>query len=537
MKRLFSAAVMLLVCLASGAQSKNFTMGKWIEIQSAILKELGEHYVDSLPVDRMEKVGVKAMLANLDPYTVYVPEEETENFRMMISNTYGGVGAIIYKPELQGNVIVNEPYENSPAHKGGLEAADEILEIDGVPVAGLSVQECSSRMKGTAGTSVTLLVKKVRSGEMKTLRIVREKIHFPDIEYAGIIAPGTGYIALSGFTPGLSQSFRKELAQLRSKGMKKLVLDLRGNGGGLLQEAVELVGCFVPKGSLVVTSRGQGMSGEYSYKTSAAPFDLSLPIIVLVDSQSASASEIVAGALQDMDRATIMGQRTFGKGLVQSIRPLPYGGQLKLTSAKYYIPSGRCVQIKDYSHRKDDGSVGNIPDSLTSVFHTLAGREVRDGGGITPDVLLKERNYSRLTYAVVGYQVIEHYALEYCRRHASIPSATDFHFDDFDDFVEFASKREFDYRSSAKTYFDAMRDSLKKENPDPETLELLSALEKKIDLSKEEALRRNKDELIPFIEEEIVVRYLFHRAAFAIRLRYDDELRQALQSPEISVIK
>jgi carboxyl-terminal processing protease len=229
-----------------------------------------------------------------------------------------------------------------------------------------------------------------------------------------------------------------------------------------------------------------------------------------------------------------MGQRTFGKGLVQSILPLPYGGQLKITTAKYYIPSGRCVQIKDYAHRRDDGSVGNIPDSLTSVFRTLSGREVRDGGGITPDVLLKRKDYSRIVYALSGWQVFEHYALEYVKTHASIPETGKFHFDEYDDFVEFASKQEFDYRSGAKTYFDAMRDSLKRESPDPETLELLEALDRKVNLSKEEALRRAKDELIPFIEEEIVIRYRFHRAGMEIRLRYDDELREALNSPRIN---
>jgi len=533
MKPCLVAAALLLSATVSFSQSKDFTMGKWIEIQSAILKELGRSYVDSLPVDRMEKVGVNAMLANLDPYTVYVPEEEGDNFQMMISNTYGGVGAIIYKPKLDEGVLINEIYEGSPAHKGGLECGDVILTIDGESVVGLNVAECSSRMKGTAGTQVHFLVEKVRGGGQKEIVVTREKIHLPDMQYAGMLDDKTAYIALSGFTPGLAAEVRSALVSLRKQGMKELVLDLRSNGGGLLQEAVEMVGLFVPKGSLVVNSRGKDKDEERTYKTQSAPFDVNLPLIVLVDSQSASASEIVAGALQDMDRATIMGQRTFGKGLVQSIRPLPYGGQLKITTAKYYIPSGRCVQIKDYAHRREDGSVGNIPDSLTSVFRTVSGREVRDGGGITPDVVLKRRDYSRIVYALSGWQVIDHYALEYVKKHASIPPTGQFHFDEYEDFVDYASKQEFDYRSTAKTYFDAMRDSLKKENPDPETLQLLEALEKKVDMSKEEALRRAKEELLPFIEEEIVVRYRFQKAGMEIRLRYDDELREALKSPRI----
>lgn len=533
MKKVLLAAALLLGATASFSQSRDFTMGKWIEIQSAILKELGRSYVDSLPVDRMEKVGVNAMLANLDPYTVYVPEEEGDNFQMMISNTYGGVGAIIYKPKLDEGVLINELYENSPARKSGFEAGDVILSIDGESVAGLNVSECSSRMKGPAGTQVRFLVEKVRGGGQKEIVVTREKIHLPDMQYAGMLDEKTAYIALSGFTPGLAAEVRSALVSLRKQGMKELVLDLRSNGGGLLQEAVEMVGLFVPKGTVVVNSRGKDKDEERTYKTESAPFDLNLPLIVLVDSQSASASEIVAGALQDLDRATIMGQRTFGKGLVQSIRPLPYGGQLKITTAKYYIPSGRCVQIKDYAHRREDGSVGNIPDSLTSVFRTVSGREVRDGGGITPDVLLKRKDYSRIVYAVTGWQVIDHYALEYVKTHASIPPAQQFHFEDYEDFVAFASKQEFDYRSSAKTYFDAMRDSLKKEHPDAETLALLDALEKKVNMSKEDALRQAKEELIPFIEEEIVIRYRFHRDGMLIRLRYDDELKEALNSPRI----
>ena len=535
MKKVLIAAVLLLCATASSfAQSRDFTLGKWIEIQSAILKELGRSYVDSLPVDRMEKVGVNAMLANLDPYTVYVPEEEGDNFQLMISNTYGGVGAIIYKPKLDEGVLINEIYEGSPAHKGGLESGDVILTIDGESVVGLTVSQCSSRMKGTAGTQVHFLVEKVRGGGQKEITVTREKIHLPDLQYAGMLDEKTAYLALSGFTPGLTDEVRSALVSLRKQGMKELVLDLRSNGGGLLQEAVEMVGLFVPRGSLVVTSKGKEKQEDTVYKTASAPFDVNLPLIVLVDSQSASASEIVAGALQDMDRATIMGQRTFGKGLVQSIRPLPYGGQLKITTAKYYIPSGRCVQIKDYAHRREDGSVGNIPDSLTSIFRTVSGREVRDGGGITPDVLLKRRDYSRILYALSGWQVIDHYALEYVKTHASIPPVRQFHFDEYEDFVAFAAKQEFDYRSSAKTYFDAMRDSLKKENPDPETLGLLEALEKKVDVSKEEALRRAKEELVPFIEEEIAVRYYFQKAGMEIRLRYDDELREALKSPRIN---
>ena len=400
MRKSIICILLLAVSLQAGAQSKSFKLGKWTEIHSAIVKELNRAYVDSLPVDRIERAGIDAMLSNLDPYTVYVPEEENEDLRMMINKSYGGIGAVIYKPDPQGNVIINEPYKDSPAWEAGLRAGDEIMTIDGVSVKGFTSAECSEKMRGTPGTKVVFKVKKVHTGEIKDIKITRRTIHLPDIQYAGMVAPHTGYILQSGFTEGVGEQMRKAVEQMRKGGqLDTLVLDLRGNGGGLLSEAVDIVSIFVPKGSVVVTAKGREAGSSYTNRTTKAPLDTAIPLIVLVDSGSASASEIVSGALQDLDRAIIIGTRTFGKGLVQSIRPLPYGGQLKMTSAKYYTPSGRCVQAIDYSHRNEDGSVGHIPDSLTHEFKTAMGRTVRDGGGITPDIEVKPRDYSRLTYS------------------------------------------------------------------------------------------------------------------------------------------
>jgi len=532
-KNLAILALLLAAAPIVSAQTKSFQLGKWTEIQSAVLKELNRSYVDSLPVDRIERAGMDAMLEALDPYTIYIPKEENEDLQMMINKTYGGIGAIIYKPDTDGNVIINEPYEDSPAQKYGLVCGDEILSIDGVSTHGLTSAQSSEKMRGEAGTKVLFKVKKLRTGDTVDVTVVREKIHISDITYSGMLDKETGLIVQTGFTEGVSEEVRKEVVRLKKEGMKKLVLDLRGNGGGLLSEAVDIVSIFVPKGSLVVTAKGRANGANYTCVTNKAPVDTKLPVVVLINSTSASASEIVAGALQDMDRATIMGQRSYGKGLVQSIRHLPYGGQLKITTAKYYTPSGRCVQAIDYSKRNEDGSVGHVPDSLTHEFKTAHGRTVRDGGGITPDVVLKPMEYSRLVYSVVNYGIVEQYALEYVRKHESIPALEDFHLEDYEDFVQFAKDKEFDYRSGAKTYFDWMKEQIKKDGLEEETADELAALEKSLDMDKETFLRLKKDEIVPFIEQEIVVRYYFQKAGVQYMIRYDDELRQALASPLI----
>ena len=539
MKRivLFFTAVAVF-SLGANAQSKDFSLGKWVEVNNAILKELNRSYVDSLQVGRIERAGIDAMLEALDPYTVYIPEEEQENFQMMLNSAYGGVGAIIYKPDVQGNVIINEPYEGSPAALAGLRCGDEVVAIDGQSAAGLTSAECSEKMRGKPGTTVVLTVKKLRAGEswkagqVLEVPVVRKRIVLPSMEYAGMLNEADGYIFLSKFTEGVGQDIRDAYKELKTKGMKRLVLDLRGNGGGIMGEAVNIVSLFIPKGSVVVSAKGKA-STEQVYKTTTDPIDTEIPIVVLVDNASASASEIVSGALQDYDRATIIGTRTYGKGLVQSIRPLPYDGQLKLTTAKYYTPSGRCVQAIDYSHRNEDGSVGHIPDSLTHAFTTAHGRTVRDGGGITPDFIVKPHKYSRLTYSLVYSGVIEQYALDYVRAHETIPALGDFHFTDYEEFIAFAKDKEFDYRSSARALFDEMKKSLEEDGLTEALSGELNALQKSLEMDKETFLRLKKEEIVPFIEEEIAVRYYFQQAGIRVRLRYDDQLHEALKQPAI----
>ena len=520
----------------ASAQSKNFKLGQWTEIHNSVIKELNRSYVDSLPLDRIMRAGIDAMLDELDPYTVYIPEEENENLQMMLSNTYGGIGAIIYKKK-DGNVIINEPYYGSPAQKNGLSCGDEILEIDSLPTKGLETKESSDKMKGKPGTTVVFKVRKVRSGDTLDIPVVRERIHFPDIEYSGMLDDSTGYILQSGFTENVSSELRQKFLDLKKQGMKRLVLDLRGNGGGLMSEAINIVSLFVPKGSLVVSSKGNTEDSKMEYRTTQEPIDTEIPIIVLIDSASASSSEIVAGALQDMDRATIMGVRSYGKGLVQSIRPLAYNGQMKVTTAKYYTPSGRCVQAIDYAHRNDDGSVGHIPDSLTREFRTASGRIVRDGGGITPDVAIASPSYSRLVYALVLGGVLDQYVIDFARRHESIAPADEFHFsdEDFEDFIRFAKTQEFDYRSSAKTLYDQMKKELEKDGLAEAMSEELEAMGKALEMDKEKFIRLKKNEIIPFIEEEIATRYWFQEAGVKSRLRYDRQLRKALEEPMIAI--
>ena len=492
---IFLTAALLAAGLTASAQSKDFKLGQWTEIHSSIIKELNRSYVDTLPVDKVFRAGIDAMLEQLDPYTVYIPEEENDDLQMMLSKTYGGIGAIIHKKK-EDNVVINEPYFGSPAHKNGLQCGDEILEIDGVSTKGLETKESSDRMKGKPGTKVVFKVKKVRTGDTLDVTITRERIHFPDIEYSGMLDDTTGYILQSGFTEGVSQQIKDRFLKLKSQGMKRLVLDLRGNGGGLMGEAINIISLFVPKGSVAVSSKGLEESSRREYKTQSEPIDITTPIIVMIDGGSASASEIVSGGLQDLGRATIMGKTSFGKGLVQSIRPLPYNGQMKVTTAKYYTPSGRCVQ----------------------------------GIGVTPDVEIDVPSYSRLVYSLVLGGVIDQYVLKFAREHDSIAAVDDYHFSDadFEDFISFAKTQDFDYRSSAKATFDKMKKELEEDGLAEVMSSELAALEKALEMDKERFIRLKKDEIIPFIEEEIATRYWFQEAGVKIRLRYDRQLKEAM---------
>nr|MCR4765868.1 S41 family peptidase [Bacteroidaceae bacterium] len=371
-------------------ESHDFQIAKNLDVFNSIIKELDMFYVDTLNADKTIREGIDNMLYSLDPYTVYYPEDDRDELEQMLRNKYGGIGSVITWNEELKRSVISEPYEGMPAAEVGLKVGDILMEFDGVDLKGKDNQQVSEMLRGDAGTSFTLKVQ--RPGEKKLLSfdIVRKYIELPLIPYYAKMENGIGYINLSTFSGNPSKEFKRVFQELKAQGINALVVDLRGNGGGLLDEAIEIANFFVPKGQTLVTTRGKTKQASDTYKTLRDPLDLDIPIAVLVNSGTASSSEILAGSLQDLDRAVIIGSRTYGKGLVQTTRPLPYGGTIKLTTSKYYIPSGRCVQAIDYSHRNTDGSVGRIPDSLTTVFHTAAGREVRDGGGVNPDIVVEQ---------------------------------------------------------------------------------------------------------------------------------------------------
>lgn len=512
------------------AQSADFNMARSLEIQNNILKELVNGFVDSVSVEKLVNTGINAMLGSLDPYTEYIPEEDEQNIELLTTATYGGIGAIIKKLDTTG-VIISQPYIGSPAVKYGLEPGDVILEIDGEDVMPLNAGECSSRMKGEPGTSVSFLVRKGRSGKTQQLEVVRERIHIPDVSYSGILKDTIGYIKIDGFTVNGSEDVRKAVVSLKEKGAKRLILDLRGNGGGLLDEAVEIVSLFVPKGTLIVTQKGRiNVGADMEYRTKSEPVDTLIPLMVLVNSGSASSSEIVTGAVQDLDRGLVAGTRTYGKGLVQAIRPVGYNGTMKMTIAKYYTPSGRCVQAIDYSHRNSDGSVGYVPDSLKKAFKTRLGRTVYDGGGITPDSVITSTPYSRIAVSLVMNDIINDYAIKYYTEHASIPPVRDFSLTDeqYGDFVKYAVSRDFDSRSGAQVLMEDLLKSAKQEELDEYIKVEAEALKSKLSISKEQMLLLKKDEIQPLVEEEIANKYYFTPGRVEAIIKSDSQLQKAV---------
>ncbi len=530
-------AAAVLLSLSLNAQSSDFKTAKNLEIQYNILHELSSKFVDTIDTEKLIETGITAMLESLDPYTQYIPEEDDETLELMTTATYGGIGSIIKKIDTLG-VLISQPYLGSPAVKYGLEPGDIILQINGEDVKPLTADQCSSKMKGQPGTEVKFLVKKARGGELKEYTIVRERIHIPDVSYSGIIDgkydnPNfkTGYIKLDGFTLNGSKDVKDALVKLKSDGANRIVIDLRGNGGGLMSEAVKIVSLFVPKGTTVVSQKGRTEDSNEIYKTMDEPVDTTTPLIVLVNSASASSSEIVAGALQDLDRATIAGTRTYGKGLVQGMRNVGYNGTIKFTIAKYYTPSGRCVQAIDYSNRNSDGSVGTVPDSLKKAFKTKNGRTVYDGGGITPDSVIKSLPYSRPAMSLVLNDILNDYAILYYANNSSIAPAAEFALTDaeYEEFVKYAANREFDSRSAAQVQLDQMMKSAKNENLYELNKAEFDALESKLSISKEEMLRIKKDEFKPLLEEEIVNKYYYTPGRIESIIRSDEQLHKALK--------
>ena len=511
--------------------NRNFQIAKNLDIFNAIYKELDLFYVDTINPDQTIKEGIDAMLMQLDPYTNYFPEEDMGDLKQMITGKYGGIGSLITFYKAKNRVAIAEPFENTPAAKAGLKAGDILLEIDGKDLLGKRQDSVSNMLRGEIGTSFMLKVE--RPGEKKPLefKITRESIQINPVPYYGIVGKSTGYICLTSFTDKSAKEVRKALINLKQQGITSLILDLRNNGGGSLNEAVDIVNLFVPKGKEVVSTRGKVKQWDRTYKTTREPLDAEIPLAVLVNSASASASEIVAGALQDLDRAAIIGDRTFGKGLVQTTRDLPYNGSLKVTTAKYYIPSGRCIQAIDYSHRNEDGSVGRIPDSLTTVFHTAAGREVRDGGGISPDKEVKSEKFPNILFYLVNDNLIFDYATDYCLKHPSIVSVEEFKVtdEDYNEFKEKVKKADFKYDRQSEKVLKNLKEVAEFEGYMDDASEEFKALENKLKHNLDRDLDHFAKDIKLLIAQEIIKRYYYQAGAIKEQLKSDDDVEEALK--------
>lgn len=530
------AAVLVAVAFFSfkSGDDRNFQIAKNLDTFNSIVKELDMFYVDTLDPNKTVREGIDYMLSSLDPYTEYYPEDDQAELQQMLNASFGGIGSLItYNQKLKRSMIA-EPFEGTPAAKVGLKAGDILMEIDGKDLAGKNNQEVSQMLRGAVGTSFKLKVERPdEKGGTRPLEfdIVRQTIQTPMIPYDTIFNKNVGYINLSTFSGTPSKDFKKTFLKLKKEGITSLVIDLRGNGGGRLEEAVEIANFFLPRGKVIVTTKGKTKQASNTYKTLREPLDLDIPITVLVNGATASASEILSRAFQDFDRAVIVGSRTFGKGLVQTTRPLPYGGVMKLTTSKYYIPSGRCVQAIDYKHRNEDGSVGTIPDSLTTVFHTAAGREVRDGGGVMPDIEVKQEKLPNILFYLVRDNLIFDYATQYCLKHPSIPSPQEFKVTDADynDFKAMVKKADFKYDQQSEKIMKTLKEAAKFEGYLDEASEEIKALEKKLTHNLDRDLDYFSKDIRSMIADEIIKRYYYTRGGIIQQLKDDDGLQAALK--------
>ena len=507
----------------------NFKIAKDLDIYFNLFKELNYYYVDEINPDKLIQTSIDAMLESLDPYTNYIPESEMDNFKFQTTGKYGGIGALIRKNG--ENAVISEPYENFPAHKAGLKAGDIILSVDNKSVKNKNISEISEMLKGIAGTEVEVEIKRPGLNKTLTKKIQREKITIPNVPYFGIISDSIGYIILSGFTIDAGKDVKDAVTSLKNNNVRYLILDLRNNPGGLLNEAINVSGIFIPKNQLVVSTKGKIKESIKDYLTDNEPIDTLIPLVVLTNSGSASASEIVAGCMQDLDRAVIIGQRTFGKGLVQQTRPLSYNTQLKVTIAKYYIPSGRCIQALDYSHRNEDGSVGYIPDSLISEFHTKNGRKVYNGGGIKPDIKVDAEKLSNLTRNLYAKNFIFDYATYFVQTNKSIEKPSRFVINDsiYNDFINFLKDKDFDYVTSTEDNLEKLIAIAKRERYFLNAEKEFEQLKIKLSHDKYKDLIMFKSEICELLKEEIVTRYYYQKGRIESSLTNDNEIKAAVQ--------
>ena len=543
MKKVLISLLMVLLAAPAFAQidrDHDFKTAKNMDIFNSIYKNLDLMYVDTLDAEEVVGNGIKAMLGSLDPYTTYYPEEKVNELKNMLTGKYAGVGAVVrYNFQLQ-RVCISEPYENMPAAEVGLKKGDIILSIDDEDMTNKDVAYVSDHLRGDPGTSFIIKVKRPSTGKTLKMKITRRTIQMPFLPYYGMLEGGFGYINFNSFTDNCAKDVRRAFIDLKKQGAKGLVFDLRNNGGGSVSEAVSIINMFLPKGKTVLKMQGKLQRSNKEYKTSVEPVDSVMPMVVLVNGNSASASEIMSGSLQDYDRAIILGTRTYGKGLVQTTMDLPYNGQMKLTTAKYYIPSGRCVQALNYKHSKG-GYVEHVPDSLTKVFYTANGREVRDGGGVKPDVEVKPDSLPNIAFYLAGArdsnEVMLNYEVDYIAKHPTIAPAKDFALTDadYDEFKARVLKADFKYDRETEKYLKDLEKLAKFEGYYDDAKPEFEALKKKLSHNVAKDLDYNKEYIKQLLENEIVAAYYFQAGAIQNSLRYDKQIKEAvklLNSPE-----
>lgn len=528
-KVILSLTIVALVTAFSPYGERYFEIAKNLDIYTTLFKEVNAYYVDEVDPKKLVEAGIDGMLHQLDPYTDYIPEEELEAFSIQNTGSYAGIGALIGL--VNGKSVVTDPYPGFPAHKAGLRVGDELISIDGINVKGKASSETSVLLKGKPKTEVTVEIN--RPGQEKNIifKITREKIKVNNISYQGIIQPEVGYIKLDEFLQGAGKEFEEAVRKLKHQGAKKLILDLRDNPGGSLYEAVNIANAFLPKAKEIVSTKGKVPEWNKSYSTLNNPVDLEMPLVVLTSSSSASASEIVAGSLQDYDRAVLIGQKTFGKGLVQTTRQLAYNTQLKVTTAKYHIPSGRCIQALDYTNRTSDGTVNRVADSLKSEFKTRNGRTVYDGGGLDPDILVTGQEYSAIVRQLAASSLFFEYANIYCANKPVPVSMKSFRLSDeqYNDFVKWIKRTPFTYTSELESQAEKLIASAKNEKFYSELQGPLRDLQSKIQASRQNDLMRYKPEITRILEEEIAYHFQLHQGQIDVSVDRDSELQEALK--------